>query len=238
MMLGYLQSQNRVFLIDKAQHVISFKLLASVLQYQAAVLAGRLEDARALLGKIPGDQHGKVAKFLETTADLKEEAFNVTPDLQHKFDLALVLNKIDAAFQIAKEQADPNKWKLVGGWLSLTHSLSSEIWHSRWGPSRWRRSDCAMPKTSAPSSCSTPARAMSRACATSPAPPSRSASSTSPTTRPCRSEISRAPSRCSSAATKSQRPPSSRSYCPSQIPEVIAKWKEALVAKKPSVYSP
>ena len=46
MMLGYLQSQNRVFLIDKAQHVISFKLLASVLQYQAAVLAGRLEDAR------------------------------------------------------------------------------------------------------------------------------------------------------------------------------------------------
>ena len=29
-----------------------------------------------------------------------------------------------------------------------------------------------------------------------------------------------------------------RSYCPSQIPEVIAKWKEALVAKKPSVYSP
>jgi hypothetical protein len=30
-------------------------------------------------------------------------AFNITPDQDHKFDLAIALNKNDAAFQIAEQ---------------------------------------------------------------------------------------------------------------------------------------
>ncbi len=101
MILGYIQAQDRLFLIDKAQHIISFKLLASVLQYQAAVLGNRLDESRGLLKKVPRSQHSKLAKFLESTAGLKEEAFNVTPDIHHKFDLALSLQKLDVAFTIA-----------------------------------------------------------------------------------------------------------------------------------------
>lgn len=77
------------------------------------MLGNRLEESRRLLRKVPVQNHAKLATFLETTAHLQEEAFNVTPDIHHKFDLALMLNKIDAAYQIAVDQADLNKWKQV-----------------------------------------------------------------------------------------------------------------------------
>lgn len=41
-------------------------------------------------------------------------AFEITPDKDHKFELALTLNKIEDAFNIAEEQASTDKWKKVG----------------------------------------------------------------------------------------------------------------------------
>jgi coatomer subunit beta' len=41
-------------------------------------------------------------------------AFDITPDHDHKFELALGLNKIDEAFKIAEEQESHEKWKKVG----------------------------------------------------------------------------------------------------------------------------
>ena len=41
-------------------------------------------------------------------------AFNVTPDKDHKFDLALTLNRVEDAFNIAEEQQSADKWKKVG----------------------------------------------------------------------------------------------------------------------------
>ena len=41
-------------------------------------------------------------------------AFEITPDQDHKFDLAIHLNKTDAAYQIAESQQSPEKWKKVG----------------------------------------------------------------------------------------------------------------------------
>ena len=41
-------------------------------------------------------------------------AFDITPDHDHKFELALGLNKIDEAFNIAEEQESQEKWKKVG----------------------------------------------------------------------------------------------------------------------------
>lgn len=40
--------------------------------------------------------HSKLAKFLEAH-NQRELAFDITPDRDHKFDLALGLNRIDAA---------------------------------------------------------------------------------------------------------------------------------------------
>jgi coatomer subunit beta' len=57
--------------------------------------------------------HGKLAKFLETNG-YKEEAFAITPDQDHKFDLAITLNKIDEAFAISEDQQENDKWKKVG----------------------------------------------------------------------------------------------------------------------------
>lgn len=44
----------------------------------------------------------------------KELAFEITPDKDHKFDLAITLSKIEDAFNIAEEQQSIDKWKKVG----------------------------------------------------------------------------------------------------------------------------
>ena len=51
---------------------------------------------------IPKSFHGKLAKFLEQNGQ-KEIAFQVTPDLDHKFELAIALNHVEVAKNIAEE---------------------------------------------------------------------------------------------------------------------------------------
>ena len=46
--------------------------------------------------------------------DLKDLALSVTIDLEHKFDLSIQLDKLDLAFEIAKEVDREEKWKIVG----------------------------------------------------------------------------------------------------------------------------
>lgn len=54
-----------------------------------------------------------MAKFLEAN-DQRELAYKITPDQDHKFDLAISLNKHEEAFEIAEEQQNVEKWKKVG----------------------------------------------------------------------------------------------------------------------------
>jgi len=60
-----------------------------------------IHGAELYFKDIPENHYSKLAKFLETN-DRKEMAFNITPDQDHKFDLAITLNKNDAAFEIAE----------------------------------------------------------------------------------------------------------------------------------------
>lgn len=46
--------------------------------------------------------------------DQRELAYKITPDQDHKFDLAISLNKYDDAFEIAEQQQNVEKWKKVG----------------------------------------------------------------------------------------------------------------------------
>lgn len=108
--LGYDSKQNRLYLVDKALNVYAHRLLMSVLNFQAAIMNNDLQKALSLKPSIPESQYGKLAKFLENNGQ-KTMAYEMTPDLDHKFELSLALNKVDDAFKIAQESDSPEKWK-------------------------------------------------------------------------------------------------------------------------------
>lgn len=106
--LGYLAKEDRVYLIDKTLNIISYKVMLAVLQYQTAVMRGDFDAANELLQGIPESEYTKVARFLESQG-FKDEAFAVTTDPDHKFDLALELGQIDMAHALLLETAEEDK---------------------------------------------------------------------------------------------------------------------------------
>lgn len=106
--LGYLSKEDRVYLIDKALKMVSYKVTLAVLQYQTAVMRGDFDSANHLLTGIPEEEYTKVARFLESQG-FKEEALQVTQDPDHKFDLSLELGHVDTAHQILLETPADDK---------------------------------------------------------------------------------------------------------------------------------
>ena len=111
--IGYDGKQNRLYMIDKALNLTSYSLLLSLLNYQSAILNDDLHGAAAFFKDIPQAHHSKLAKFLEAN-EQRELAFEITPDQDHKFELAVYLNKIEEAAAIAQEQGSAEKFKKVG----------------------------------------------------------------------------------------------------------------------------
>lgn len=131
-LLGFVPKEDRVFLIDKAYNVISHKALLSVLNYQTAVVRKDFDTANTILPSIPKSEYSAVAKFLESQG-FKEEALIVSPDLDHRFELALDLKKLSIAHQVLLESdkqesydADStdtqSKWKRLGD-LALSQGI-------------------------------------------------------------------------------------------------------------------
>lgn len=122
--LGYLPRDGRIYLADKDVNVVSFGLSLSMVEYQTLILRGDMDTAAELLQDVPQDQMNKIARFLEGQG-YKEMALEVATDPEHRFDLALSLNDLDTALNIAREANVEHKWKIVGdaalaGWnLSL-----------------------------------------------------------------------------------------------------------------------
>jgi coatomer subunit beta' len=107
--LGYIPQKNRVFLINKALKISSYELLSSLILAQRDIVKADPElttshpDYQSLketISQVPESHIGKVAKFLDSM-NFKEIAYHVTVDEEHKFDLAMHLNKIAEAYQIA-----------------------------------------------------------------------------------------------------------------------------------------
>lgn len=132
-LLGYIPAQSRVYVMDKDLNVSGYTLALSMIEYQSAVLRGDMSTAEQILPTVPKEQLNKVARFLEgkgmwryhdvdyghliLSTDLKELAFQVTNDPDHKFDLALQLDDLDSALEIARavpEAEAETKWKAVG----------------------------------------------------------------------------------------------------------------------------
>jgi coatomer subunit beta' len=111
--LGYLQRDSRVYLTDKDLSVTSFALSLPVLEYQTLVLREDMDTAAELLPNIPQDQLNKIARFLEGQGH-KELALEVATDTEHKFDLALALNQLDVALELARQADADHKWKTLG----------------------------------------------------------------------------------------------------------------------------
>ncbi|PFH63153.1 hypothetical protein XA68_17262 [Ophiocordyceps unilateralis] len=111
--LGYIQRDSRIYLADKDVNVTSFGLSLPVLEYQTLVLRDDMETAAELLPTIPTDQLNKIARFLEGQGH-KELALEVATDDEHKFDLALALNDLDIALDLARKADVDHKWKTVG----------------------------------------------------------------------------------------------------------------------------
>lgn len=112
-LLGYLPRDGRVYIADKDVNVVSFALSLAVVEYQTLVLRGDMESANELLKEIPEDQKNKIARFLEGQG-YKEMALEIATDPEHRFDLALGLNNLDIALDIAREANVEHKWKTVG----------------------------------------------------------------------------------------------------------------------------
>eukprot|EP00742_Colponemidia_sp_Colp-10_P004148 GILJ01004426.1.p1 GENE.GILJ01004426.1~~GILJ01004426.1.p1 ORF type:complete len:1009 (-),score=201.47 GILJ01004426.1:141-2768(-) len=112
-LLGYIPAENRLYLIDKELNVVSFSLLLSVVEYQTAIVRRDFAAAEKVFPSIPKEQHNKVARFLEAQG-FKEEALKVADDPEHKFELALGLERLEEAYMIAQEQQTDSKWKQLG----------------------------------------------------------------------------------------------------------------------------
>lgn len=117
LLLGYMGSLGRLFLVDKELNLYSYELLQPVLQYQQAVLEKDFELAEKLFPSIPPNAHLKLAKFLEIN-EYKDYAYKITPDAGHKLSLAIELGLLDEALELARQSGKPSSWKQVGD-LSL-----------------------------------------------------------------------------------------------------------------------
>ena len=112
-LLGYLPRDGRAYVADKDVNVISYALSLSVVEYQTLILRGDLDTAAEVLEGIPEDQKHKIARFLEGQG-YKEMALDVATDPEHRFDLALSLNNLPIALDIAREADIEHRWKTVG----------------------------------------------------------------------------------------------------------------------------
>lgn len=112
-LLGYLPRDGRVYLADRDVLITSFAVSLSVVEYQTLVLRGDLDAANAMLPDIADDQKNKIARFLEGQG-YKEEALEVATDPEHRFELALSLNHLAIALDLARTADAEHKWKTVG----------------------------------------------------------------------------------------------------------------------------
>jgi len=102
--LGYLPKEGRVVLQDRSADVFTYALSWPLLEYQTAVVRRDFDRANAILPGIPTTQHTRIAKFLEAQG-FKEEALAVSTDPEHRFELAIGLNRLDVAYAITTEAA-------------------------------------------------------------------------------------------------------------------------------------
>ena len=111
-LLGYLESTNKIYLINKDLQLISYTFPYSFVKYQMAILDKDFTEAEKLLIKIPESFNDSVFKFLEKF-ELYELCYKITKNPNQKFSLAIKLKKLLEAYEIAKNSKNSEKLKMV-----------------------------------------------------------------------------------------------------------------------------
>ncbi|KAH3678144.1 hypothetical protein WICMUC_001660 [Wickerhamomyces mucosus] len=112
--VGYLARDNRVYLADKDINVSSYHVSLSVLEYQTLVLRGEIEQANdEYLKNIEQSDLLKISRFLESQGYL-EDALNISPDSEQKFEIAVQTKNFEIAHSIALKENVEHKWKTLG----------------------------------------------------------------------------------------------------------------------------
>eukprot|EP01133_Synstelium_polycarpum_P015913 gene15913-18917_t len=117
-LLGYIPDTGRLYLSDKNLNIVSYTLHINVINYQTAILREDFEVAEKLLPKLPQEQRNSIAHFLESQGH-KEKALEVSLDLDHKFELAIQLENLKVAHEIALKSDSEQKYRHLGD-LALT----------------------------------------------------------------------------------------------------------------------
>lgn len=114
-LLGYLPRDDKVYLADKDIHVYGYEISIDVLEFETLVLRGELAEAKStVLPNVQGKENLlRISRFLEGQ-DLFEDALEISPDAEQKFDLALKLGKLSLAEEILSEQESENRWIQLG----------------------------------------------------------------------------------------------------------------------------
>lgn len=111
-LLGYLESTNKIYLMNKNFQLISYSFPVAFINYQIEILHENFEKAGELLKKIPENFNDKIISFLEKF-NLSELSFEITKNPNQKFSLALKLKKLNDAYNLAKEANNSEKLKMV-----------------------------------------------------------------------------------------------------------------------------
>ncbi|ELP89793.1 coatomer subunit beta'-2, putative [Entamoeba invadens IP1] len=110
-LLGYLPKENKVVVSDvKGEAIVSYQLLNALLVFQSAVLRNDKEKIKEFLGLIPKEKLSVAATFLKQH-NYPELALSISDDPEFKFDLAMSLNKIELAREMAEIINDDHQWK-------------------------------------------------------------------------------------------------------------------------------
>eukprot|EP00166_Cyanidium_caldarium_P006019 ctg_771.g303 len=108
--LGYLPSENRLFLIDRDHQIVAYTLLPAVMQFKALVNRGEQAAALSLLPNIPPAEHNRLARALEARGQ-RELAFEIATDPEYRFDMAVALGRLDEALPLVEAAPSEAKWR-------------------------------------------------------------------------------------------------------------------------------
>lgn len=123
-LLGYIPDQSKLYLIDREHNITSWPLHLALVEYQSAIMRKDFTASEKHFANVPESLHNRVARFLENQG-YAVEALSISKDDDHRFELATQLGRLQMAADIItsmSEQAAANaaavppraKWKSLG----------------------------------------------------------------------------------------------------------------------------